>query len=80
LAAARATFALNAALSTRRFPAIVLLLMGCLPPTELHLVKAPKNRGPPHLFHSQLTLTVLASESLELLPQGFPVNAVARLL
>jgi hypothetical protein len=47
LAAARATFALNAGPNTRRFPAIVLLLIGCLPPTELHLIKAPENRGPP---------------------------------
>jgi len=39
---------LNAGPNTRRFPAIVLLLIGCLPPTELHLIKAPENRGPPH--------------------------------
>ena len=46
MAAANATFALNAGPNTRRFPAIVLLLIGCLPPTELHLIKAPENRGP----------------------------------
>jgi nucleoside-diphosphate-sugar epimerase len=44
---ARATFALNTGPNTRRFPAIVLLLIGCLPPMELHLIKAPENRGPP---------------------------------
>ena len=36
--------ALNAGQNTRRFPAIVLLLIGCLRPTELRLIKAPKNR------------------------------------
>jgi len=47
---------LNAGPNTRRFPAIVLLLIGCLPPTELHLIKAPENRGPPQ----PLIATVLA--------------------
>jgi hypothetical protein len=47
LAAAKATFALNAAPNTRHFPAIILLLIGCLPPGKLRLIRAPENRGPP---------------------------------
>jgi len=39
--------ALNAAPNTRRFPAIILLLIGCLPPGKLHLIRAPEIRGPP---------------------------------
>ena len=49
LAAARATLALKAAPKTRRFPLIVMLRKGCLPPSELHLISAPENRGPPHV-------------------------------
>jgi hypothetical protein len=47
LAAAKATFALKAAPNTRRFPAIILLLIGCLPPGKVHLIRAPEIRGPP---------------------------------
>jgi hypothetical protein len=39
---------LKAAPKTRRFPLIVMLRKGCLPPSELHLISAPENRGPPH--------------------------------
>jgi endonuclease YncB( thermonuclease family) len=39
--------ALKAAPNTRRFPAIVLLLIGRLPPGKLHLIRAPEIRGPP---------------------------------
>jgi len=47
LAAANATFALKAAPKTRRVPAIILLLIGCLPPGKVHLIRAPAIRGPP---------------------------------
>ena len=29
-------------------PGIILLLIGCLPPEKLHLIRAPEIRGPPH--------------------------------
>jgi hypothetical protein len=51
LAAARATLALKAAPKTRRFPLIVMLRKGCLPPSELHLIGGPEKRGPPHPWH-----------------------------
>ncbi|MFM7075516.1 MAG: hypothetical protein ACKO3G_05535, partial [Planctomycetaceae bacterium] len=38
----------KAAPKTRRFPPIALLRKGCLPPSGLHLISAPENRGPPH--------------------------------
>jgi hypothetical protein len=41
----------NAAPNTRRFPAIVLLLIGCLPSMEFHLVEAPENRRPLQTFN-----------------------------
>jgi hypothetical protein len=47
LAAAKATFALKAAPNTLRFPAIILLLIGCLPPRKLRLIRAPEIRGSP---------------------------------
>jgi len=62
LAAARATLALNAAPNTRRFPAIIMLLVGCLPPAELHLIKAPENRGPPQLKAARIPATKLLDE------------------
>jgi hypothetical protein len=43
---------LNAAPNTRRFPAIILLLIGCLPPGKLHFIRAPEIRGPPQLIDS----------------------------
>jgi len=43
LAAANATFALKAAPNTRRFPAIILLLIGCLPPGSSTLSGRPKS-------------------------------------
>ncbi len=38
----QATFALKAAPKTRRFPLIVMLRKGCLPPSELHSSARPK--------------------------------------
>ena len=39
--------AVNAAPNTLRFPAVFLLLKGCLPPGKLHLISTPENRDPP---------------------------------
>ena len=47
VAAARATWALKAASKPHCLPLIVMLRKGCLPPSEFHLISAPKNRGPP---------------------------------
>lgn len=41
LAAAKATLASNTAPNARRFPAIILLLIGCLRPGKIHLISAP---------------------------------------
>jgi len=38
----------KAAPKPRRFPAIILLPIGCLPPGKLLLIRPPEIRGPPH--------------------------------
>jgi hypothetical protein len=57
----------NRAPYTRRFPAIILLLIGCLPPGKLHLIRAPEIRGPPerHNLSSAISGVFAVSYDLE---------------